>query len=140
MLCPACSGKKYRDLRIRPDEGLCPKCEGAGSVKEEGKEGSWLFEYVPCKDCGGKGIKSLISGGKPLTEAMVMASGGGAPFTGMGGGRVSDTDVEVEEDTEPEEEPEDDRGFISKYRWYLVGGGGVLLVLALLASQGSKRK
>lgn len=139
MICPACSGKKYRDLRIRPDEGLCPKCEGAGSVKEDGKEGSWLFNYVPCPECSKRGIKSLISGGKPLTEAMVMASGGGAPFTGMGG-RVSDTDVEVEEDTEPEEEPEDDRGFISKYRWYLVGGGGLLLVVALLASQGSKRK
>jgi hypothetical protein len=33
MNCPACSGKGYRILHLRPDEGICPTCGGAGSVK-----------------------------------------------------------------------------------------------------------
>ncbi len=137
MICPACSGKGYRDLRIGPTEGLCPKCGGAGSIKEERDEGSWVFDYVTCTECGGRGVKPTSSGGtREGLNDTVMASGG---FGGMGGRQTSGTDDEVDEDTEPEE-PEDDRGFISKYRWYLVGGGAVLLVVALLASQGSKKK
>ena len=137
MICPACSGKGYRDLRIGPTEGLCPKCGGAGSIKEERDEGSWLFDYVPCKDCSGTGIKPTSNGGtREGLNDTVMASGG---LGGMGGRQTSDTDVEVEEDTEPQE-PEDDRGFFSRYRWYFIGGGVALLVVLFVASQTSKKK
>lgn len=136
MTCPACQGKGYRLLRIGPTEGICPVCGGAGSVKETGEtEGSWTFNYVPCRSCGGRGVKPIKDGG--TRDGMVVTSSG--PPTGFPSGReYEETDTEEEE--EEEEESSGEESFISRYRTYLLIGGGALLAVALVASQASKKK
>jgi len=124
MSCPACSGKGHRLLYLGPDEGICPTCGGAGSVKEE--EGGWVFTYVPCRSCGGRGILPTSQGG--TRENLELVSGGPRR-------RFPDEEEEDEDD-----KSSDDGDFFTKYRWHIVGGGGALLVIAFLASKMSKKK
>lgn len=135
MTCPACQGKGYRILYIGSEEGICPACGGAGSVQEKDSQGaeshSWTFNYVPCRDCGGRGIKPIRSGG--VRDGMVATSASPGYDRPSGG-------YEEEEEEEVEEEPSGDGSFMSRYRMYLMIGGGALLVVALVAMQTSKKK
>ena len=134
MTCPACQGKRYRILYMGSEDGLCATCGGAGSVKEkeEGKETtSWVFNYVPCRGCGGRGIKPMRSGG--TREGLVITSNS-PQYSNQPSGEYEDKE-EVEE-----EEPSGDGSFMSRYRMYLMIGGGALLVVALVAMQSSKKK
>jgi hypothetical protein len=113
MNCPACSGKGYRILHLRPDEGICPVCGGAGSVKGDtsgsggGSSGnsvtfgtggsgsssssnsstsmSIAVQYPPCRACGGRGIRPLAMGG--TLEGLQVVGGttnpGGGGDSGM---------------------------------------------------------
>jgi len=138
MTCPACSGKGYRLLYINADEGLCPDCGGAGTVKGADQNASWVYNYVTCKSCSGRGIKPIKSGG--TREGMVLASTGRPPGAGDPGGDQGEDEVDKEADEgEDETSSSDGGGFLLKYRWYLVAGGGGLLALAFVASKTSKK-
>jgi hypothetical protein len=132
MMCPACSGKGYRLLRIRPDEGICPTCGGAGTIKKEGTK--WLNPFETCPDCGGRGIRPLKNGG--TRDGLVLASGNPSSMD-----VTSSTEQPAPEETttDTSTDTSDDESFFQKYRWYFVAGGGGLLVLALAASKASKR-
>lgn len=137
MTCPACQGNGYRLLRIGTTEGLCPGCGGAGSVKETDQgqgEGGWTFKYVPCRLCSGRGIKPIKDGGVRI----VLTSS--APPSGYpSDDRYDDSDVDEDEEAdEDKEKSSGEESFISRYRTYLLVGGGALLVVALVASQVSK--
>ena len=135
MTCPACQGHGYRILYIGAEEGICPPCGGAGSVKEKDEGGSdshsWTFNYVPCRDCGGRGIKPIRSGG--VRDGMMVTSSRSAYDRPSG-------EYDETEEEEVGEEPSGDGSFMSRYRMYLMIGGGALLVVALVAMQTSKKK
>jgi RecJ-like exonuclease len=137
MVCPACQGHGYRILYIGADEGICPACGGAGSVQEKTEGGaeshSWTFNYVPCRDCGGRGIKPIRSGG--VRDGMVVVASG-QDYSQPSG----EYDESAEEETKDKEEPSGEGSFMSRYRMYLMIGGGALLVVALVAMQTSKKK
>jgi len=138
MTCPACQGKGWRILYMGAEDGICPTCGGAGSVQEK-QQGSnnaatsWVFNYVPCRDCGGRGIKPLRSGG--TREGLVITSN-----SPQYNNQPSSEYEDEEEEKVEEEEPSGDGSFMSRYRMYLMIGGGALLVVALVAMQSSKKK
>ena len=137
ITCPACGGKGYRLLRLGPKDGICPKCGGAGSINEE-KEGSWTFNFVPCPECAGRGIKPIKDGGARV--GIVLASSSRPPGGPSGGGDDEYDGSEKEADEDKEPSSSDDRSFFDKYKVYFLAGGGALLIVAFVASKASKKR
>jgi len=136
MQCPACSGKGYRILQIGPEEGICPACGGAGSVKEKSDKGSWVFTYVPCSDCGGRGIKPIKMGGT-REGIQPVVSPQPQPTTATDDSEMS---AKGDDDSDEKKPPPPRKEGLLKYRWYIVAGGGGLLILAFVISKASNKK
>ncbi|MBN1917307.1 MAG: hypothetical protein JW889_05305 [Verrucomicrobia bacterium] len=166
--CPACSGRGYRLLEVGLNEGLCPTCAGSGGVRgsadQSGTQTSTLggtsgsstsgtstsslgeAPYRPCPRCGGSGVLAVRLGGDrgpieaALTPPAVQEPSGSGDGERMSGDDDGDEDGESESANDEEDSSDGEQSFFGKYRTYLFIGGGALLLVAIVASQMSKKK